>query len=163
VGGFAAVAAVAVMKFREANLDGGAVVWVAFVFVVLWTTWFFSSLLAYWGAQRTTARVLIAFGSFWLLFVAADLVSEPSALGALMALAFVGPFFVLAWTARRWPRTTGVALLGVSAIVFGWIFRFGRSFIERPTQILTFVTLSVPMIACGIALLRERKEPHEAE
>ena len=152
VGGFAAVLVVVVMKFREANLDGEAL-WVGFVFIVLWTTWFFSSLLAYWGAARTTARVLMAYGAFWALFASADLVSEPSFPGALMALAVVAPYFVLAWTAGRWPRATGVLLLAISAAAFGWIFDFGRAFMGRPSQLLTFVVLLVPMIACGIALL----------
>ena len=160
VGGFAAVVAVAALKFREANLDGGAV-WVAFVFVVLWTTWLFSSLMAYWGARRTTSRVLAAFGAFWVLFVTADVVSEPSLVGALMALAVVAPYFVLAWTAQRWPRATGIALLAISAVAFGLFFDFGRSFVGWPTQIMTFVILLVPMIACGIALLTERTADDE--
>jgi hypothetical protein len=160
-GGLAAVTTVAVMKFREANLDG-EVLWVAFVLVALWSTWLFSSLMAYWGAARTTARVLMAFGAFWTLFVTADFVSDPSAVGALMALAFAGPYFALAWTAGRWPKVTGATLLALSAFAFGYLFDFGRDFVGRPSQILTFVMLLVPTTACGIALLAEKVVDDEA-
>jgi len=160
VGGFTAVLTVAVMKFGEANLDGPAL-WVQFVLVVLWTTWLFSALLAYWGAARTTARVLLTFGAFWAVFATADIVSEPSVVGALVALAVVAPFFVLAWTAARWRRPTGIALLGVSAIAFGAFFDFGRQFVRWPTQVNTFVILLVPLISCGIALLVDKRPDGE--
>ena len=160
VGGFAAVLTIAVMKFREANLDGPAT-WIALVLVILWATWLFSSLLAYWGAPKTTARVLMVYGAFWAVFVVADVVSAPSALGALMASAFVAPFFLLAWTSGRWPRLTGIVLLAISVIAFGRLFGFGRDFMERPSQILTFVLLIVPMISCGIALLLETPADNE--
>lgn len=154
VGGFVAVLTVAVMKFREADLDGD-VMWLAMIFVVLWATWFFSSLMAYWGAAKTTSRVLAAFGAFWLLFVTADLVSEPSLTGAIWALTIVAPFFLLAWTAGRWPRITGAVLLVFSAAAFARFFDFGREFVRWPSQIMTFVILLVPTIACGLALLVE--------
>jgi hypothetical protein len=160
VGGFAAVLTVAAMKFREANIDPPAT-WIAFVLVILWATWLFSSLLAFWGAPKTTARVLMVYGAFWAVFVVADVVSEPSALGALMAVAFVAPYFLLAWMAGRWPRLTGILLIAISAIVYGWLFDFGREFTEQPSQILTFVLLLVPMISCGIALLRETQADDE--
>lgn len=162
VGGLTAVVTVAVMKFGEPNLDG-PVLWVEFVFVVLWATWLFSSLLAYWGAAKTTARVLLTFGAFWLLFVVGDFVAEPSARGALASLSVVAPYFVLAWTAGRWPRSTGIVLLGLSVIAFGVFFDFGRQFIEWPSQVNTFVILLVPTISCGIALLVEKTEEEDEE
>ena len=155
------MAMVAVAKFREANLDGAAQ-WVALVLVVLWTTWLFSSLMAYWGAARTTGRLLVAFGVFWALFGLGDVAMEPSALGVLMVFTFTAPFFVLAWTAGRWPKVTGAILLALSAFAFGYLFDFGRDFVARPSQILTFVMLLVPLMSCGVALLAERKVDDEA-
>ena len=156
VGGFAAVLTIATMKFREANLDPPAT-WIAFVLIILWATWLFSSLLAYWGAQKTAARVLVVYGAFWAVFAIGSVLEGPSALAALAAAAFVTPFFALAWMAGRWPRLTGIILLAISAIVFGRLFGFGRGFLERPSQILTFVLLLVPMISCGIALLKKTR------
>ncbi|GMV07770.1 MAG: hypothetical protein AMXMBFR53_40450 [Gemmatimonadota bacterium] len=154
VGGLGAVVITAALKFREASLDGPAI-WVALVVVLLWSTWLFSSLMTYWGARRTTTRVLWAFGAFWLLFAMADLVSEPSLVGALWALSVVAPYFILGWAAQRWPKPTGVALLAVSAVGFGHFFDFGRGFIGRPGQVMTFVILLLPMLACGVALVKE--------
>jgi hypothetical protein len=160
VGGFAAVLTVAAMKFRDANIDPPAT-WIAFVLVILWATWLFSSLLAYWGAQKTTARVLMVYGAFWAVFAVGSVLEGPSALAAFAATAFVTPFFFLAWTAGRWPRLTGALLLAISAIVFGMLFGFGRGFMERPSQLLTFVLLLVPMISCGIALLKKTRADDE--
>ncbi len=47
------------------------------ILVVLWMTWLFSSTLRYWGARKTASRVLIVFGSFWAVFVIANVLSEP--------------------------------------------------------------------------------------
>ncbi|MFQ5690717.1 MAG: hypothetical protein ACE5HQ_10645 [Gemmatimonadota bacterium] len=153
IGGFAAVLVISALKWREANLEGPAG-WVMLVLVVLWLTWLFSSLLSYWGARKTASRVLLAFGAFWALFVVGGHLNDPVAL--LMESLVVAPFFILAWTAGRWPRATGAALLVLSAVAFGFLFDMGRVFIARPGQVLTFVLLLIPMIACGIALLRER-------
>ncbi len=46
------------------------------ILIVLWTTWLFSALLAYWGARKTASTVLNIFGSFWAVFVLASIVGE---------------------------------------------------------------------------------------
>lgn len=150
IGGATAVAAIAVLKWREANLDGAAT-WVALVLAVMWLAWLFSSLLAFWGARRTTGRVLIAFGSFWAFFVLASHWREPVA-ALIEAVAFVAPFFVLAWAANRWPRAAGLLLIALPAFMLWQGF---GDFLQSPEQSLTFVLLLVPMLACGFALLRE--------
>jgi len=151
-GGFVAVLAIAVLRWDTVDLDGGAV-WVALVLAVLWLTWLFSSLLAYWGARKTASRVLVAFGAFWGIFVLGHL-GEPVAL-IMEALFFVAPFFLLAWAAGRWPRAAGALLLAIAAFIFWRVFDLGRQFVDWPSQVLTFTLLLVPMLACGIALLRE--------
>lgn len=150
IGGATAVAAIAILKWREANLDGAAT-WVALVLAVMWLSWLFSALLAFWGAKRTTGRVLIAFGSFWAFFVLASHWREPAA-ALLEAVSFVAPFFLLAWAANRWPRAVGILLIALPAFM---LWQGIGDFLESPEQSLTFVLLLVPMLACGFALLRE--------
>jgi hypothetical protein len=48
------------------------------ILVVLWTTWLFSALLAYWGARRTASVVLSVFGAFWAVFVLASIIGGES-------------------------------------------------------------------------------------
>lgn len=160
VGGFAAVLIVSGLDWNSGSLSGGSE-WVALVLVVMWLSWMFSGLTAYWGARRTTSRVLLTFGSFWAVFAIATIVSEAMArtggvtdtlVGVLAALSIVGPFFVLAWTAQRWPRVTGVILIGVSVV---FVARFWSGNQQMSTTLLTNALLTVPLIASGIGLLRE--------
>ena len=74
IGGLIAVA-ISAVALRGANLEGGAE-WVRPILVVMWTTWLFSSLLAYWGARKTASRMLMVFGSFWAVFVLASIIGE---------------------------------------------------------------------------------------
>ena len=128
-----------------------------------------SALLGHWGARKTASLVLIVFGSLWAVFVSASIIGESEnttevLLGVLMGFVIVSPFFVLAWTAGRWPRRTGQALLAVAALfivmfVPVWV---GRSF-ELLSVLLTATLLLGPLIASGIALLREAPESDESE
>lgn len=47
-------------------------------------TWLLSSLLAYWGPQRTATRILIIFGSAWSAFVLLSHWNEPASGLALL-------------------------------------------------------------------------------
>jgi dipeptide/tripeptide permease len=152
VGGFTAVVVISVLKWREANLDG-PVAWVALVLIVLWGSWLFASRLRYWGARKMTSRLLVIFGLFWAAFVVGGHWTDPAAL--LMGSLVVMPFFLLAWSARRFPRATGIILLVLAAVGFWSFFDVGRAFGTRPTQLLTFALLLAPLIACGVALLGE--------
>ncbi len=166
-GGFAAVLAISALRWRDANLDGPAG-WIMLVLVILWTTWLFSSLLRYWGAKKTASRVLIVFGSFWAVFVIAAIIGEPPStpleamLAMLMGLVVVVPFFVLARTAGRRPRGTGAVLLVVAAFLLvltlpAWLARS----MESSAMLLTSALLLVPLIASGLALLREGSSDDE--
>jgi hypothetical protein len=150
VGGSTAVLVVSLQKWREANLDG-PVQWVALVLIALWGSWLFVSLLRYWGARRMTSRLLIVFGLFWAAFVVGGHWEEPAAV--LMESLIVLPFFVFAWSAHRFPRATGTALLALAAVGFWFFFDLGRAFASQPAQLLTFVLLLAPLIACGAALM----------
>ncbi len=166
-GGLAAVFAISALRWQDANLEGPAG-WIMLVLVILWTTWLFSSLLRYWGAKKTASRVLIVFGSFWVVFVIAAIIGEPPStlletmLAMLMGLVVVAPFFVLARTVGRWPRQTGAVLLVVAAIFFVLTFPtwLARS-MESSAMLLTSALLLVPLIASGLALLREGSSDDE--
>jgi fructose-specific phosphotransferase system IIC component len=54
IGGFAAVLAISVLKWQDADL-GSAAEWLELILVILWMTWLFSSMLSYWGARKTAA------------------------------------------------------------------------------------------------------------
>ena len=60
--------------------------------------WLFSALLTYWGARRTTTVVLLIFGSFWLVFGVATIISEATR------------------AVHRWPRITGRVLVAVAHV-----------------------------------------------
>ena len=77
--------------------------------VVLWLVWGFASLLAYWGARKAAVRTPLVYGTFWLVFMVLSNLGDAMAL--LMQSLLVVPLFALAWSAVRWPRSTGVALL----------------------------------------------------
>jgi len=161
IGGFAAVLAISLLKWQDADL-GSAAEWLELILVILWMTWLFSAMLSFWGARKTTAIVLRVFGSFWAVFVGAMVVGSlsspegPQLIGLLMGLVFVVPFFLLAWTAGRWPQPTGVLLLLVAALFLAitspnWEARS----LQWSTILLTATLLVVPLASCGIALLRE--------
>ena len=97
--------------------------------------WLFSALLTYWGARRTTTVVLLIFGSFWLVFGVATIISEATR------------------AVHRWPRITGSVLVAVASL-FTWQFGpWGMD--DWSTQLLTLTLLALPLFACGIALLRD--------
>lgn len=159
IGGLATVLVVSGLRWRETN--EGSAEWIMLILVILWMTWLFSALLAYWGARKTASRVLLTFGSFWAVFVIASVIGESDdtaefLLGVLMSFVVVAPFFVLAWTAGRWPRRTGAALLTVSALfLVMFVAPQGASSLKLSSILVTDTLLLVPLIASGIALLRD--------
>jgi len=160
IGGLATALIIAGVRWYGRDVEVSSE-WLVLVLVIMWLTWLFSALLAYWGAQKTASRVLMVFGSFWAVFVLASIVggladsSEPFQLvGVLAGFMFVAPFFGLAYTAGRWPRVTGMLLLAVAA-AFLVITAPGGSSLNLSSMLATFALLIVPMVATGVALLRE--------
>lgn len=166
IGGLATAFIVSGLRSREVTLEDSSG-WVMLILVVLWTTWLFSALLAYWGARKTASAVLNIFGSFWAVFVLASIIGEAQSivdilLASLMGSIVVVPFFVLARKAGRWPRRTGAALLAVAVLflvmfVPAWV---ARSF-KLSSLLITAMLLIVPLVAPGIALLREDPQSEE--
>ena len=99
VGGTLAGLMVAAMRFGETSIEGAAVP-VTIVLLLLVVTWLMSTLLSFWGAPRAVSWILLIFGSFWLVFTVLGNLTDPVAL--LMQALVPAPFFVLAWTSRRW-------------------------------------------------------------
>ena len=122
---------------------------------ILWCTWFFSSLLAYWGPQKTATRVLYGFGSVWLVFtILSNLGSEWNGWAALLLHPLLTvPFFAMAWLSSRWPRIAGTILLAASIFFFQFFGLFQRENLGLITQGITFILFPGPLIASGLALL----------
>lgn len=166
VGGLAAVLILSALQWGKSGADV-SIEWVGLVLALMWLTWLFSALLTYWGAKRTTTVVLLVFGSFWLLFGVATIISEAmdgtgsfdlatTLLGVMAGISIVGPFLIGAWAVNRWPRATGAVLVVIAAL-FSWKFGpWGMD--DWSTQLLTLTLLALPLLACGIALLVEQKE-----
>lgn len=132
--------------------------------VLLWCTWLFSSLLAYWGAKRTALRILLIFGTFWLLFVVAESLGErPSPLGFIMHSLPAVPFFLLSFLGRCWPRVAGVLLMAAAAYFvyfFGW-YKVGHSgFVNQSVTMILFIG---PLVSSGVALLGARADESRSE
>ena len=141
---------------------------VTFFLALLWFTWFFSSLLAYWGVQKTAARILIAFGCVWLVFtIISNLGPEWTGWAALLLHPLLAaPFFVLAWLSTRWPRVAGILLLIVSVLFFLLVFMrvFART--GGPGLInssVTFIFFVGPLLTTGVALLCTGKKSESPE
>lgn len=163
IGGLVAVVLVSVLEWRGVAA-GEATEWLRLIVLVSWLSWMFSSLLAYWGAARTTRRVLMTFGTFWLVFVGATLVGDAATssltdmlLGTSVGIGIVAPFFVLAWAAGRWPRASGAILLVVSVVFVAVFGRGAARGIPWSAVLVTQTILVVPLVASGIALLRDRE------
>jgi len=133
------------------NLDSDLALAMVGVLILLVVVWLLSTLLTYWGAQRAASRILLVFGTFWLVFTGASHATEPAAL--LMEAPFALAFFVLAWTARRWPRSTGLLLVLLALFVF-FAFDLYESFTVRMAAWPVLLTTFLPLMACGVALLR---------
>jgi hypothetical protein len=115
---------------------------------------FLSYVGRYWDAQKAAFRILVGFGTFWLLFVLLSHGAEPAAL-AIEALVVPVPFFLLAFLSRRFPRAAGAVLLclvGAGAWFFG-VFRHrpdGRYLVVLPVVLF----LLLPLACAGVGLLR---------
>ncbi len=153
VGGFITFLIVAYMRSGERVIAEEAPV-STLILVVLWFTWLLSSFLSYWGPRKTASRILIIFGSVWLLFnVIGNIEAGPTAL--IMQSLLAVPFFGLAYVSRRWPRIAGVLLLAASAFFvyfFGWYrILYENPFAKGPPVVI--ILFVGPLLASGIALL----------
>ncbi len=132
---------------------------------ILWFTWFLSSLQDYWGPQKMAARVLLAFGSVWLVFtIVSNVGAEWTGWGALLLHPLLTvPFFVMAWLSQRWPRLTGIILLAVSIFFIQFFGFFKSSNFGLITQGITFILFVGPLLASGVALLGVRQKSERLE
>jgi hypothetical protein len=133
------------------NLNSDVALSMGGLLILLVAVWLFSALLTYWGARRAVSRILLVFGSFWLVFVGLSHPTEPMTL--ILEARLAAPFFVLAWTARRWPRITG-ALLVLAALYVFFAFDLYESFTTRMNAWPVLLTTFLPLAACGLTLLR---------
>lgn len=157
-GGCTAVLTVALLQAGQTEIAGPALA-AALVLAVLWLSWLFSALYDFYGAQRAASRTLLVFGVFWAAFVILGHLQDPGSL--LVEGLIVLPFFILAWSAPRWPRLSGALLLiaGISlTVLLGFLRTAGLDPEHLLVRALTFVIFAVPLLASGLALVRA--EPH---
>jgi hypothetical protein len=140
----------AVAQRGTANLDSELAMAVSMILILLIVVWLLSALFGYWDAKKATSGILLAFGSFWLLFVVLSHMAEPGML--FMEALVVVPFFGLAWTVHRWPRATGAALVLFGLFVF-FAFDLYEAFQSRMNAWPVILTMFLPLMACGLALL----------
>lgn len=126
----------------------------------LWFTWLLSSLVTYWGARTAAARILVVFGSLWLVFaVLSNVGAEWTGWAALLLHPLLAaPFFAFAWTSRRWPRVTGGLLLAAAAFLFHFLGIARHEHLGLLTRGATFILFLGPLFASGIALVAEPRE-----
>ena len=151
----ALVAFVVLSYLRSADRQFGSLSSLAsFFLVLLWFTWLFSSLLAYWGPKRTATRVLRVFGAVVLIFtIVSNLGPEWTGWTALLLHPLLSvPFFALAWLASRSPRLAGTLMI-FSAAGFFLLLRGPRENLLEFVLSDTFVLILGPLLASGIALM----------
>lgn len=126
------------------------------VLIVMWFTWLLSSLIAFWGPHRCARRILLVFGSFWLVFNI--LAGEGNWMTSFMQSLLAMPFFLLAWGARYRPRICGAILL-VGSVFFFHFFGLEEVFSGDPTlmgRVPVIVLFIGPLLASGLALMATR-------
>ncbi len=151
---------VSYLRSGDRNVEEPEVM-VSLILSVLWFTWFLSSLLSYWGPQKTVTRVLNAFGAVWLVFNVVGNFLDPMAL--LMQSLLSVPFFLLAYIAQRWPRIAGVFLI-VAACFFFYLFGLYEIFGPTPLEKgrgMVIVLFFGPLLTSGIILLRSKLKSEE--
>ena len=133
--------------------------------VLLCLTWFLSSLVGYWGAQKAAFRFLVTIGCGWLFFsIVSNVGSEWTGWTALMLHPMLTlPFFGLAWISTRWPKIAGISLLAFSVFFTVFFGLFRREHISMINQAVTFVLFLGPLIASGIALIGTRARDSSTE
>lgn len=150
-----------VAYFRTGGSYGGEETVATLFLILAWFAWFLSSLIDYWGPANAARRILIVFGVVWLVFaILANTGSEWTGWAALLLHPLLAaPFFVLAVLARRFPRISGLLLLGAAAffIHFFGLFQPGG----RSTGGVVEVLFVGPLLASGLALLVGSPESDE--
>jgi len=130
------------------------------LFVWMLLVYFLSYVFQYWGAQRAALRVLLTFGSFWLVFVLLSHGAE-GGLALLMELLVPLPFFLLALASRRWPRASGGLLVALALFAF-WRFGLARVFQGEEHRLFALLLVFLPILASGLGLLFGREARDEA-
>jgi len=146
---------VAYLRSGDRNVEEPEVT-VSLILAVLWFTWFLSSLLSYWGPQKTVSHVLIVFGWVWLVFNIVGNLTDPMAL--FMQSLLAAPFFILAYVARRWPRIAGMLLIAISCFFFYFFHLyeiFGPNPLERGRGMVIVLFIG-PLLVSGFILLRNK-------
>ncbi len=150
------MATILVILFRSSKETIDSAQELATLFLALLSfTWFLSWLISYWGPQKAASRILFCFGSAWFVFaILSNTGKEWTGWTALLLHPLLSvPFFLLGWSAKSWPRLTGLLLVG-SAIGFAWFFGMfrvdHRALVNKGFTAILFIG---PLLGSGVALL----------
>lgn len=156
IGGLFTTILIVVLEWGSADLDDNAYS-AAILLCAFLVPYFLSYLTSFWGPVKAAQRILLTFGLFWLLFNILGHLRSPVTM--LMQCLVALPFFVLAFTGRRFPRATGVILLAL-AIFFFIAFDLYTGFLssENFGKMAVILLLWLPLAYSGVALFRDRKE-----
>ena len=153
--GSTAIVIISILKAGKIDLDGESQAF-AIILAVIWLVSIFASLNRYWGVKKAVFRVLIIFGSLWLVFILLSHAGDPISL--FMESLVVLPFFILAWVSLRWPRVAGalIVTLGIFCFFLFRMYQFDR--IGFMSTFLTFLLFICPLLVAGLALLLQKQE-----
>jgi len=158
-GGLITIAVVISIEAGSTDFDDSAYSAVTLLFAYL-VPYLFSYLTSFWGATASARRILLAFGTVWLLFNVLGNLKDPLAL--VMQCLVAVPFFALAWSCRRFPRSTGGLLLAAAVASFV-LFDLERAFVspEHFSALAVTLLFPLPLAYSGITLLGVRHDKPE--
>jgi len=156
IGGLFTMTVVIALEWGSADLDDNAYS-AAILLLAFLVPYFCSYVTSFWGPTKAAQRILLAFGLFWLVFNVLGNLRHPVAM--VMQCLVALPFFALAFTSRRFPRTTGVLLLALAAFAFVF-FDLYIAFLsaENFGKMAVILLLWLPLTYSGVALLPGRRE-----
>lgn len=159
IGGLFTMIVIIALEWGSADLDDNAYS-AAILLLAFLVPYFCSYLTSFWGPVKAAQRILFAFGLFWLLF---NVLGNLRDLLAMVMQCLVAlPFFVLAFSSRRFPRATGVLLLAFA--IFAFIaFDLHTAFLssENFGKMAVILLLWLPLTYSGVSLLPVRGESPE--
>lgn len=137
------------------------------IFYTMVLTWGLSWLIQFWGVKQGSFRILaILAGSMTLLITVPLIVAAIK--GHSMGFHAIWPGYAqlawigfLAFTSRRWPRFTSLALTGTVIFALWTFFRSWNQGLTLDVSIIVLNLMVVPLMVPAIALITHRRSQEE--
>jgi len=137
------------------------------IFTTMALTWGLSWLLQFWGVRQGSFRILaILAGGMALMHTVIIIISamKGHSMGfhgiwtGFAQLAWIG---FLAFTSRRWPRLTSLALTGTVTFALWTLFSSWNQELALDTSIIVLNIIVAPLMVPAIALITLRRSQEE--